>query len=106
MRFLPTLFGQRRLGRRLIEGMMQPAMPFGGHLRGVSVAFVDDIAALAALQAWLALFKISIAEIIGADLLGPLADIEPGADGRPVPPRKDRLEHRRSGEISRESWPA
>src|SRR5687767_6209891 len=45
---LPGLQLEGLGGRRLVEGVVQPAMPLGRDLRGVGIALVDHPAALAA----------------------------------------------------------
>src|SRR5690606_11271609 len=85
------------LGRRLIEGVAQPAVPVGRHLGSLSVAVIDHPAALATVIAGrVPRLIIAIAELVRAHQLAALGDSEQGADGRPVPPGENlsqQLQH-------------
>ena len=60
---------QRLDRRRLVEGVVQPAVPFGRHLRGLGIAVVDHPAALVLVVAVAVVpgFVVAVAVVVLAD---------------------------------------
>src|SRR5690606_35134496 len=109
MILLPRLTRQRTLGRSLVIGVAQPALPLRRHLGRLGIAVIDDPAALAAVIAdGVAGFVVAVAELVRADLLAAFANGEQGADRGAVPPGEDFAQHvveltriHRPGEVRR-----
>src|SRR5919198_1187732 len=88
------------LGRRHIDGVVQPAMPGRRHDRGFGSAVVNDPASLeaerridlAALRA-----VIAVAELVLAHELAIEGGPQQRAEGRPIPPGKEAQEKRFHG---------
>src|SRR5690606_34125379 len=91
---LPRPPRQRPVRGRLVEGVVQPAVPVGRHLRGLGVAVVDYPATPAAVvAAGVAGLVIAVAHLVRPDEAAATADGEQGADGGAVPPGEDLAEH-------------
>ncbi len=92
---LPDLTAQRRFGGRLIEGMVEPAMPVRRHPRGFGDTVINDPAARAAHRARrIGFLVITVALLVLADK--PCAAPEQrkgGSHRRAVPPGEDTLKH-------------
>ena len=67
MVLLPGVAGIALCRRRAFLGMVQPAMPIGGHLRCLNQAVIPDISPRRLAGARLALFIVPVAEIVGAN---------------------------------------
>lgn len=76
MILLPLLALQWRHGGWIHNRVMHPAMPIGRHLRTFCQSAINNVAALAAFKARLALFVIAIALLVRADQLSAPADVE------------------------------
>src|SRR5579872_4686867 len=95
---------QRIGGRRLVEGVVQPAMPLGRHLGSLGVAAVDHPAALMSVVAaeGVAPLVVLVAVLVIADEHAMARHGEADADGGAVPPGEDRFQH--GGSARRSRW--
>src|SRR3546814_3664061 len=82
-----TLFPYTTLFRSVVKGVVQPAVPFGGHAAGVVGAVVNDPTAIILARV------IDIAQMILAHFRAIARTIERGADGGAVPPGEDLAEN-------------
>src|SRR6201995_148047 len=89
VRYLPGRAGPVA-ARQLVHGMVQPGMPFRGHLRRLRLAVVDDPPLLAAEPAAAAPQRpgpafavIAVAVIVGADQLAPQPSQQTRAERHP-----------------------
>src|SRR3546814_1858492 len=86
MRFFPGLHRHWRFAGQRVGRVMQPAMPFGRHPACLCGTIVNDPAAT------VLRLVIDVALNIFANAFAKATGVELGADGRPVPPRKDALQ--------------
>ena len=67
MVLLPRVAGIALCRRRAFLGMVQPAMPVGGHLRCLDQPVISDISPRRLAGARLTLFILPVAKIVGAN---------------------------------------
>src|SRR5262249_9474449 len=87
MLLLPRLRLERRGGRRILEGVMQPAMPVGRDAARFDRAGIDHPAAAALLR-----LVVAIAVLVGADIGAGEPRRPESPQGGVVPPRKEHAD--------------